>query len=244
MARWASATRSMGSTRSYFFSSQLLSMGGGQLNIAYTARCTDVWFYGGEITARNGHDPEGSIGQQYAVLTDFWDGTIFRAFGASVISTAGPTEDLEFGQGVIAVRVNRGEFHIHGGIVRADASAAASGTDAIAVDMQGNGKLAHMHGTAFLVRAGSGGEPVRTRGDAAKVQAPFLWESGPRPPISTTEANVLSSLDGKDMFVETDCDATGDCDDAGSQTHLMIYNEAECGTSNPWFNVVTGSCRN
>jgi hypothetical protein len=47
------------------------------------------------------------------------------------------------------------------------------------------------------------------------------------------------------MFVETDCASSGDCGGPGSgaQTHLMLYNPDHCGTSDPWFDVVTGACR-
>ena len=71
----------------------------------------------------------------------------------------------------------------------------------------------------------------------------MLWQSSAVPPSATTETNVLRSSDGKDIFVETDCSATGNCSAGGNETHLMIYNEAQCGAGNPWFDVVTGSCR-
>jgi hypothetical protein len=42
--------------------------------------------------------------------------------------------------------------------------------------------------------------------------------------------------------VETHCDASGDCDGAGTQTHLMVYNE-DCAVDGPWFNTATRACR-
>lgn len=50
---------------------------------------------------------------------------------------------------------------------------------------------------------------------------------------------------GQDMFVETDCSSTGDCEGTGSGTepHLMIYAETECGTTDPWFDVGLSECR-
>jgi hypothetical protein len=69
-----------------------------------------------------------------------------------------------------------------------------------------------------------------------------MWQSGTTPPTSTTEDTVIFSSDGQDMFIETDCSGSGDCNGGGNETHLMIYNEAQCG-ENPWFDVVTGACR-
>ncbi len=45
------------------------------------------------------------------------------------------------------------------------------------------------------------------------------------------------------MFVEKDCSSLGDCDSGGNETHLMIYNQNACPAINPWYNVVTGACR-
>ena len=52
----------------------------------------------------------------------------------------------------------------------------------------------------------------------------------------------MSSEDGSDLFVERDCEAAGNCNGGGTETHLMVY-DAECGAS-PWFDTTTGQCRN
>ncbi len=64
------------------------------------------------------------------------------------------------------------------------------------------------------------------------------------PPASTTETNVLFTEDGQDTFVETDCNADGDCS-GGSESHLMVYNASLCtDPANPWLDTITGRCRN
>ena len=53
----------------------------------------------------------------------------------------------------------------------------------------------------------------------------------------------LRSITGQDLFIETDCNSAGDCSGRGTETHLMIYNDANCSQGNPWFDTVTGACR-
>jgi len=77
-------------------------------------------------------------------------------------------------------------------------------------------------------------------------QTPLLWQSGPRPPMSSTEENKIISVDGQDLFVETDCKANGDCSSGdGMEAHLMVYNNSVCTSpTNPWLDTATGRCRN
>lgn len=74
------------------------------------------------------------------------------------------------------------------------------------------------------------------------IEAPFVWPPG-------TDAPNLQSLDGQDLFVETDCcDAqcsTSPCQGGApaNRAHLMIYNPAHCPASNPWLDAVRKECR-
>lgn len=98
------------------------------------------------------------------------------------------------------------------------------------------GSLAHTPGTAFVLNTGATTTPVRLRDDSAgngEIQSPFLWQSGANPPHASNKVNVLLSQDGQDVFVETDCDATGNCASGGTQPHTLIYAEGECGAANP-----------
>lgn len=107
-----------------------------------------------------------------------------------------------------------------------------------------NHTFAHTPETVWTLKAGTGAGLFRVLGSAGSdVQAPYLWSSGPFPPAAGSESNVLFSADGQDVFVETDCGATGDCNAGGDQTHTMIYNGAMCGGPDPWFDVATGRCR-
>lgn len=50
----------------------------------------------------------------------------------------------------------------------------------------------------------------------------------------------MTSLHGADLFVETDCNTAGNCNGAGSETHLMVYN---ISCSPPWFDTTRVACR-
>ena len=75
--------------------------------------------------------------------------------------------------------------------------------------------------------------------------APFLWAPRTSPPQSSL--SPLFSLDGQDLYVETDCNAAGDCDAGGNRSHMMVLDNA-CGdgtldSGGPWRNASTGDCR-
>ena len=80
--------------------------------------------------------------------------------------------------------------------------------------------------------------------NGATIQAPFLWQSGSMPPAGTTEATTLWVEDGRDLYVETDCNADGNCA-GGTESHLMVSNPTLCiSPGDPWLDTVTGRCRN
>ena len=102
--------------------------------------------------------------------------------------------------------------------------------------------LAHTPGTAFALTPSATGDVQRLGGNA--TASPFQWPPGALPPVASTETNVLTTRIGADTYIETDCDTLGDCDGSGgNEAHLMIYSPNKC-TTDPWYNVVTGRCRN
>ena len=211
--------------------------------IGYYAECGQTWLYGSEIfvRARDQDFPAlGVVGIHAAYRGDV------RLFGSAVrVGTAGLSSAPAAVAGVV-VGANGfhggakgfGEFHMHGGIVNVNAASFA--VEAVALDVNatpsGGGAptgdaFAHTLETAFVVNGGGGS--TRVTGDG-EIQSPLLWQSGDQPPVAD-----LGSITGKDLYVETDCDATG-CD-GGSDPHLMIY-KADCPNS-PWFDVVRARCR-
>jgi hypothetical protein len=183
----------------------------------------EVWFYGGDILAR----PEvpSSMSTNAAVLQLGPKPHSFRAFGTSLRSLPGTATNLaQFGGVSIPPS---GVFHIHGGIINADASAATFDVNATALTSNG---AAHAYETAFLVKGAGTGFARRLVG-SGDIDAPFLWRPSSSPPD-------IDSLNGNDLFVDTEA-GTGD-----NEAHLMVY-DAGCAAElgGPWRDMVTGACR-
>lgn len=211
----------------YFFGSRIQSTG----SYGYAAACGEHWIYGSEVrleatatTPQADQTRRGVAVSGPAQIQLF--GSSIRVFPAPGFPLATDFIGVKVGQAVPG-----GTFHMHGGII--SASAQGPGVDAIGIDTVDSTAFAHTLGTAFVVKKGSG-SAIRTRGPGT-IQSPLLWQSGPDAPVGGVQ-----SLTGKDIFVETDCNAA-DCSSGGSDPHLMIYSAA-CG-ANPWFDVVLGACR-
>ena len=231
----------------YFFGSRIIQRDvtrGAYPATAWYGNCSDTWFYGGEIALEWSENASG-----FPIILDLHKNTRFQVFGTALRGFVTPAATSTSGA-IIGVSLSGDPaadatmFHMHGGIISLLTNPAHS-VSVIGVAASGNA-LAHTPGTAFNLRAGSGAA-VTARilsSGGGKVDSPFLWQAGTTPPAASGESNVLTSADGEDMFVETDCAQNGDCDGAGSQAHLMLYNPAQCGSTEPWFDVVTGRCRN
>jgi hypothetical protein len=229
----------------------------------YATSCAESWFYGGEVLLSiddpaNPADP----GPNTARVLDISRGAVFQAFGTTIrarYNSAGgnllgglvgaKVDDYASQFPAAPAHIKGATFHAHGSIVSvAVADGANPGIDAIGIAVQSNGS-AHTPGSAFVVKGGSSAQSYRIKdqGGGGTVSSPFQWRSGPTPPQSTTESNVVESQDGSDVWVETDCSSSGDCDPATNggavEPHLMIYSTSQCPSANPWFDVVTGACR-
>ena len=237
----------------YFFSSRIRTNGepGGPFVVNSPVAmdvCSENWFYGSEISALGTANSSPTLTDLTAIRirkdVNSDPGSV-RVFGTAIRAGSG---GLDTGHaaftGATAIDVSDGGvFHSHGGIINTTTSS-ITGADATGLSVSGAGSFAHTPGTAFVVKPGTGGTGTRVAEiSGGTVQSPFLWQSGTTPPSSTTEANVIVSVDGQDIFVETDCSQSGDCNGGGNETHLMIYNNLMCGSTNPWFDVVTGACR-
>ncbi len=218
----------------YFFDTRVIAHG--SRNFAYDPApfwtgCSDVWFYGGEITWNAA--PVNHLGG----LVDIGRRSKMHVFGSALRVLSTTPGDYS---GLVGIRTTHADsvYHMHGGIVSMQFPEATSG---YAFGIYAHpGSLVHTPGTAFAMN----GNLLRFRiAGTGTVQSPFLWQSGQFPPAASSETNVINSQSGSDMYVETDCDSGGNCNGAGSETHLMIYNSNLCPLANPWFDTQTGACR-
>jgi hypothetical protein len=205
------------------------------------SECASSKFFGSRIVARPVDDPVAPAGVAVGyraelrlfatdvrlALDDFGEGSApAEVYGVSV-------------GGGFFFAAGYGEVEVHGGSVRVDASSEA-GVDAVAlsVDRDGVGDArARTLETDFAITPGAGGTPIRVTGDGT-IESAFLWAPGADVPIAG-----LDSKTGMDLYVETDCDATGDCSvtaDPPLNPHLMVY-RTNCGSK--WFDSVTGACK-
>jgi hypothetical protein len=219
--------------------------------IGYYAECGATWMYGSEVRIDVGYadlaNPSDSTHKAVAVAhrgdVRIY-GSAIRVGGSAVHSASraiGVMVGPSFNTGTpLGAGHGNGTFHMHGGVIVVDTSG-APGVDALGMLVDDNGGTGHAMGhtpdTAFMLKASPGATVTRLAG-TGQAMSPFLWQSG-----STEPVGGLASLTGQDLFVETDCDDTGDCSGSGTpplQPHLMIYS-ASCASR--WFDTVTRDCR-
>lgn len=211
-----------GATRGnhYWFSSKITTTAAFTVALSYRATCDETWFFGSEVKLTV---PGGLAG-----------GATVMASGNGIIHLYGSNLRNFFdGEGVVpAAEANGGgEIHIHG-----------TGIDAISTTGQdvyvfkvATGGLIHADASGYVMS--TSGNVTRILNEGGTVKAPYQWGQSNQPPQVTSE-------DGADIAIETNCE-TNVCHDidTGTETHLLIYNEACAGTHGPWFDVVTRKCR-
>lgn len=246
----------------YFYSSNLTAHNQGPGSVlgvhdsAFYGACSDVWFYGGELSY---FSSTANVSGDAAVHTAA--NSKFRAYGSLVRATVSGTgtvlkgslvaveaSDLNITSGV-SFMDEPGVFHMHGGIINVtvgDDTTISGSPDATAVWGKASGSMIHTLDTAYVMNTPDTVPSYRSyTNPGAMVMVPLLWQAGAKPPMASTEANRLILEDGKDMWVETDCGDDGDCSGGGAEAHLMVYNSAVCtDTADPWFDTVTARCRN
>lgn len=222
----------------YFFSSKLESKGAAY-NFTYFSQCGESWLYGSEITAI-----ADGIGGQIALSGLRADGNgDVRLFGSVVRAVSTPNDSspshLDFH---MAIWSNGGTVHMHGGIIVATSGNPNIDRSVNGVVSNGSNAVLHTLETAFNLKSSGAGVARRTvETNGAEIESSFNWAASTNPPQSANKDIV--SVNGQDMFVETDC-SSASCNDnsQGTETHLLIYNDS-CQNSGPWFDVVTGRCR-
>jgi len=229
----------------FWTASRLTAVDGG---LAASAKgyvsCAENWFHATELTS-NSQIPS-TIPQASALLilgeTHVYGGVIRTITGPGIVMpTPGPYSGGAGPQGAVGIYVAgaNGEVHVHG----AGIDVLSTEPNNIAGIMMEDGGRAHIMDSTFNMSScdntdACGGTLQRIADFGGTVRSVFQWESAAAPP-------KVSSLDGMDTFVETDCAASG-CEAAGNETHMLVYN-SHCATvgptTDPWFDIITGTCR-
>ena len=200
----------------------------------FPARCSENWFYGSELTV----DPVPGMNVYGGIAAS--NNAKFFLFGSVVrVRIVAGTPSAEFvpigGMSLFGIIAQSGaSVHMHGGIVSMLADQSNQSYDVVGV--ASGGGTVHTPGTAFNISAAGTGTAIRAGGTG--VQSPFQWPAGTTPP-------AITSIAGSDTFVETDCDASGNCDTAlvaEQRPHMMIYAD-QCTAAGPWYDMATNKCR-
>jgi len=238
----------------YFHNSRVrrVGMGRGNFQYAWYGNCAETWFFAGELLIDVPRfENESTTAQEAAVASVIYltDRADFRAFGTSVRLDVRDYPDPY--SGGIRLRlvelVADSVFHAHGSAfiasVNVEPPAASPPLNVEGLVAVLGSPFVHTPGSSWVFDVSPGtAARIMTNGSGV-IQSPFLWASGPGVP--GTPAATFSSFTktGQDLFVETDCDASG-CS-GGSFPHLMIYSEtcAQSATGSPWFDTVRKKCR-
>lgn len=234
----------------HFFYGSTITSKGTFYNNSYYTFCAVSWFYGSELIAVGGDSTYMLTNSPFRVQGN---GVEVQLFGSRVTSLSGDADVVyNFiypGQGLVGAHVSEGaRFHMHGGIISVKAQNTTEDTNVAGIVVGGANSHVHVIDTAFNPSASGGATAHRILNvDNAKVSSPFLWFSGTTPPSGNANGDSIQSETGEDMFVETDCNANGDCNNAGTETHIMIYNAA-CSTNaggdgSSWYNSTVARCR-
>jgi hypothetical protein len=167
-----------------------------------------------------------------------------EAFGTAIRGRIRGSAILNSGELVGAQVANVSSFsslqstlHSHGANIGLNTASASDPTLDVVAISAGDDVVVHSPGTAYALTPGSTGLATRVRAPSgtSMVEAPFHWSAGTEPP-------AISSKDGEDLFVETDCTSTS-CSTGGNQPHLMIYAPNACTSGSPWWDVARDACR-
>lgn len=207
------------------------------------------WFFGGEITLR--HKTQNDLYSIIGMGVNGGQGQIYGSLLRVILEeNAGTILPISaYGAGAL-IAYNGGSAHMHGGNISVNS---AITQDIFGVsnssDVLGSGTV-HTPDTAFTINSAGDAQRIRLTKHASPM-SPFLW------PSNDTLPNI-TSLNGADIFVETDCQNIGNCDvveDCASDIncsipdltsthpHLMIYDNSCLLFGSSWFDSTTGKCR-
>ncbi len=195
---------------------------------AYLATCSENWFFGTQIEANGAGAADGLRGVTVSAIEMNQKpeihlyGSNLRVVAAQGVSFPTPAGKGD-GIGILAAGVGlNGELHMHGTGIDAIGNELPNDIAALAVD---DGGTIHATQAAFVMKTPSPGKVYRIKNDGGTVMAPYLWEE-----------RVLSI----NLVSEDGADTTTDI--VGGLPHTMIYTGV-CNANGPWFDTVTGQCR-
>ena len=203
-----------------------------RINGTYQIRCDQSWFFGSEIAGKTTYVGPGLYD---LIVLDVANNGEAHIYGSNINASKinAPFFDTFIANRHVAVSASGGgKVHIHGTGIDVTSNTAGN---IIALQVGAGGEI-HANGAAYHMQSGPGGTKTRIQNNGGLVHAPYVWEEGSQPPTG------VNSQNGADMVVQTGCAANG-CQNAGTETHLLIYNTNCTGTGGPWFDVVTRACR-
>ncbi len=226
------ASCTTGSTDTSWFSSRIVVEADAAVNLGFSASCGTHEFKGGEIQVLGSTNTPATSRINSVSLTG-GSLTLVASVVRAGVGTAPATTafaDASPSPGLGGVFVDGASLKMHGGIINTSAGGNTdTGTNATAIQAA-NGGTVTAAGTAYNVKKGAGlAYRLRDVTSDSTIDAPFLWPSG-------TQVPDVISLDGQDLFVETDLGGSA------NESHLLIYNPAFC-TASSWLDAITKTCR-
>ena len=207
--------------------------------------CAENWFHATEITAIKDVDTPSVQVAALLILgeTHVYGGVIRAITGNGVVlPSPAPYSGGAGPQGLVAIyAANPGaNVHVHG----AGIDVLSDESNDVAAILTENNAHVHVMESSFNMSScdnsqACGGTLQRIANHGGMVRSTFQWENGTEPPN-------ISSQDGADTFVETDCLPAG-CDMVGTHPHMLIYStqcEDPVSGTGVWFDTVTGACSN
>jgi hypothetical protein len=228
----------------YFHGSRIRTIGGPSSGymVPFYSGCAESWIFGGEILLDLSEGTASFLTPTVVRL----EGGFAEVFGTAIRGRITGTGSVLTSE-VVGVGVSGpsaafphampGVFHSHGANIGLSTNnATATNINAVAISAQGSVTV-HSPGTAYALSPGASASATRVRitGGTPHIEAPYQWSAATLPPSVT-------SVNGEDLFVETDC-STSSCT-GGTEPHLMIYAPTRCTSSgNPWWDVGRNACR-
>jgi hypothetical protein len=196
---------------------------------AYSATCSDNWFFGSEVIANTYND----VGLRASAVRGYGATAGFHFYGSHIDAESLGSTMPEPGfnsatpgdlvKGVVPVAVDGGAtIHIHGTGIDSIGSGSYSVAALLA---RGSGSFIHANGTAYMMQT-LGGSLFRiiNADGVAHIHAPYLWEHIPTSP--------LVSVTGADTTTVT----TGTSD---GHPHFVI---SDTSCSSGWYDTVDKAC--
>ena len=227
---------------------------------AFGGHCSEVLFQGGEIRTEltpvpgtNTPNPSGGFAANLFVANQFSALGTALVLDVSVVQGIVPTSGGPLKLPNVLLLGPNGatpSFTMHGGAI--DTRSSVANLDVIGLAATGSGVSAEARteDTAFTMDVTSA-IAYRAFDDStgsSDLNSPFFWGASENPPQSTDESpSSFASLDGLDMYVETDCTNKGNCGSgstpgSGDGSHVMLLDAKRC-PSEKWFNLTTRQCR-